>query len=127
MLNHLDKLLALNLPPDEFVIFGSGPLAVRGWRENDDIDIVVSPKLWSELITKYPVINEKSIKFEKIEIFANWQPWFDSAEELISGADVIDGLRYANLDNLLSWKQSMGREKDLKDVELINEKRVTES
>lgn len=123
MLNHLEQLLALNLPTDQYAVFGSGPLAVRGWRENDDIDIVVSQKLWQELIKQYSPTSPISIKLDKIEIFNDWRPWFDSTEELIGSAELIDGIRYVNLDNVLKWKQAMGREKDLKDIKLINHNR----
>lgn len=41
----LAELKELNLPPDKYAIFGSGPLAVHNIKESEDIDIIVKPDL----------------------------------------------------------------------------------
>jgi hypothetical protein len=38
----LEELKKLNLPNDKFAVFGSGPMAICGFYENHDIDIVGS-------------------------------------------------------------------------------------
>jgi len=50
LLAELDKL---NLPDDQYAITSSGPLAIRGIREANDLDIIVTPKVWTELSKKY--------------------------------------------------------------------------
>jgi len=66
----LDNLNALNLPKEEYLIWGSGPLAVRNIRNSCDIDIVVLKNLWKNLVKKYPLQKEKKnlIKIKDIEI-----------------------------------------------------------
>jgi len=49
-MRYLDELRDLNLPKEEFVIFGTGPMAIRGLKENNDLDIVVCENLWNKLI-----------------------------------------------------------------------------
>lgn len=44
------KLKELNFPLGEYVLVGSGPLAVRGIRAASDLDIAVTPKLFKQLI-----------------------------------------------------------------------------
>jgi len=122
MLKHLNELEALSLPKGKYAIFGSGPLAIRGIRESNDIDIIVKLELWQKLVEKYAdkQVNEKLISIGNIEIYKSWKPWFENVNELIEQAEEINGLPFVKLDYVLQWKKEMGREKDLRDVELIN-------
>jgi hypothetical protein len=54
----LNELKKLNLPPDEFAITSSGCLAVRGIREANDLDLVVSDKLFDDLSKRKNIIKE---------------------------------------------------------------------
>ncbi|GAF93599.1 unnamed protein product, partial [marine sediment metagenome] len=54
-MKYLDELKRLDLPKDKYAIFGSGPLAIRGLRENRDLDIIVKPELWEKLVNEYPI------------------------------------------------------------------------
>lgn len=126
MLNELDKL---NLPLGEYVIVSSGALAVRGIREARDLDIIVSDRLWKQLSKNCPVKKEHGIekidvKSDIIEILGEGSAFRDPAiasfDELIKTADIIENHPYINLELLKKFKAKMGREKDLKDIELIN-------
>jgi len=115
---NLNKLKKLNLPKDKFAIFGSGPLAVRGIRKSNDIDIIVKPELWKELKEKYKP-KDRVIKIGKIEIYKDWLPWIKNTNKLIDDADVIKGFRFVKLKYVLQWKKAFARKKDLEDIELI--------
>ena len=119
----LSQLKRLNLPNEQYAVFGSGPLAIRGLRESNDIDIIVKPRLWKELIKKYPVYNKEklSIKVGDIEIFNNWLPWIKDSETLIDDADIFNGIRFVKLKYVLIWKKAFGREKDKEDIRLIED------
>jgi len=86
-MNNFNKLLkelkVLNLPSEDFAIFGSGPMAVRRIKDINDLDIVVKPKLWEELKKKDKPKNEKLIVIGSIEVYKNWLPWFNNINELI--------------------------------------------
>lgn len=125
----LQNLKALNLPPKEFVIVSSGSLAVRGIREAKDLDVIVSDKLWTELTKRYSVFEKDGVQRidcgNDIEILEN-----DSGKtithlipvsEVFANADTIDGIQYMNLEQLKKIKLHFGREKDLKDIALIDE------
>jgi hypothetical protein len=47
-MNIVEEMKKLKFPQGQYVIVGSGPLVVRGIRETNDIDIVVSPKLFEK-------------------------------------------------------------------------------
>lgn len=121
LLEELDKL---DLPKDKYAITSSGPLAVRGIREAKDIDLVVTEDLWQELGKKYH-IEEKPvcdiIHIGNIEVLGNFRGEnLFSGDEQIAKADIINGHRFVNLDMIIAFKTALGREKDLKDLELIN-------
>jgi hypothetical protein len=118
-INYLEQLKRLNLPKDKFAIFGSGPLAVRGIRKSDDIDIIVKKELWHKLSEKYNKTNEEIIKIGNIEIYKEWKPWVKDNDDLIDSADVFDEIRFVKLEDVLGWKKKYNRPKDLKDIELI--------
>ena len=118
----LEQLKALNLPTDKFAIFGSGPMAIRSIRETRDLDIIVTPDLWEILSKEHAASPDKfgCIQIGDIEIYNHWGVWFQNMTELINEADVIDGLKYVKLERVLEWKKAFNREKDKKDIELIN-------
>jgi len=69
----------------------------------------------------------KKISFneQKIEILGEGSlfrdPEIASLEEMIKTADIIGGHRFLNLLLLRKFKAKKGREKDLKDIELIDQ------
>jgi len=123
----------LNLPIGQYAIIGSGPLGIRNLREIGDIDIVVSPELQKILAIKYGVIdNGEVIKivFSEDDIEAFWEESFYTQEnkdcaltisEIIAQAEIIDGLPFESLEHVLVLKRRMKRDKDLKDIFLIEE------
>lgn len=116
-------------PPSEYAIMGGGPLGIRGLRRASDIDMMVSEKLWEELKEKYTPFIEKGTEKIRInddfEIF--WKDSFKKVEqprdpssfEQIDTADTIDSLSFVNLEIVLYYKKKYTREKDIKDIELI--------
>ena len=99
-MNHLDELKALNLPTGKFAIFGSGPMAVRGIRESQDLDILVRPDLWDSLVERYPASlhsNPVCLKIGNVEIYNNWLELTDRINEMIDTAEVIANFPYVQL------------------------------
>lgn len=121
-MKYLDELEKLNLPKDEFAIFGSGPLEIRGIRETNDLDIIVKSELWEKLKKKYPIKSKEKglIKIGNVEIYKKWGKWFNDMNKLIDEADIINGLRFVKIERVIEWKEAFNREKDKKDIELIN-------
>ncbi len=124
----LEQLKKLNLPKDKYVIFGSGPLGVRNIRDTHDLDIIVD----EELFDKYKNMPDWEFKnFERgdcfvemiensgIEFYKEWGPGDWDTPQLIEEAEFIDDLPFVKLETVKKWKQISGREKDLKDVQLI--------
>ncbi|HEX6976863.1 MAG TPA: hypothetical protein VF185_00700 [Patescibacteria group bacterium] len=125
LLEELDKL---GIPKDKMAITSSGPLGIRNLREINDLDIIVLPEVWSDLVKKYDVTKEdnfESIYIGNVQVLGegSWftDPKLGSVEEDIKNADVINGYRYVKLDKILKIKRLKDREKDIKDVKIIEE------
>jgi Ser-tRNA(Ala) deacylase AlaX len=123
----------LNLPREHYAIAGSGPLGIRSLREINDIDIIVSLDLCDRLAEKYSITDTGEVKKivvpgEEIEIF--WQGSFykrvgdgtvPTVPAMIARAEMIDGLPFITLDDMLCFKRATNRPKDQEDIKLIED------
>lgn len=121
------KVKALDFPEASFVVFGSAPLAVAGLREAGDIDFLISESLfeklkqlgWQELDKGG---KDKPLVKDTFEAHKNWNfsSYSPTLEQLLSTADVVEGVPFASLQEVRKWKTTSGRPKDLVDIELID-------
>ena len=126
--NFLQKIKDLQLPAGEFAIFGSGPLAVRNIRESHDADLIVFEKLFEEYKQKsdwkYKGFERdgryvEMIEKDEVEFYKDWRPGEWNIAKLIQESEIINGLPFVKLDEVLKWKKISNREKDKKDILLI--------
>lgn len=113
---------ALNLPLGQYFITGSGALGVRYLRRMNDIDLIVLPHLFQQLSQQYPAVQDgelTKISFSDGVVEAFTKQDVADISRRIAEADLIDGLPFDSLQNLLTYKKFLGREKDLKDIVLI--------
>ena len=125
MNSFFDEARALNLPLGEYAIFGSGPMVVRGIREGRDIDIIVTKSLFEKLRDRYSEhIHEEKLELGKIELSSKCLDYSDEEiGTLISTAETIEWLSFASLDEVVKFKKRLAREKDIRDIGLIEEYR----
>jgi len=122
------KVKDLNLPIGKYIIFGSGPLAIRNLKIPHDIDILVTQDVYD----RYKQKNEWQEKEynqdlylendENIELWCNWRPGEWNIQKLINEAEIIDDLPFVKLEYVLKWKKQNGRPKDLEDIKKIEDK-----
>jgi hypothetical protein len=124
--NLFEKFRELGLPTGKYVIFGSGPMAIRGLKESNDIDAVVLPDVFEKYknnseweLTKIESWDVDSLRCGDIELLNGWGPGLWNVQNIIDKAEIIDGLTFVRLEEVLKWKKMMNREKDKKDVEII--------
>lgn len=117
----LQELEKLDLPEGKYAIYGSGPLAIRGIRETNDIDVIVKDEVYKKLKQEYGEKEDGEIILNngEIEIFPTWNALVDDAEGMIDRAETIQGYKFVTLEDTIKWKKGMGRSKDKKDIELI--------
>lgn len=122
----LKELDHLDIPKDQYAITSSGPLAIRGIREAHDLDVIVTEDVWEQL-AKHHTPQKKRIEtmqIGNIEILGEGSLFtkgsIASVAEQIETADVISGHRFVNLQLIRKFKTRLGREKDLRDITLID-------
>ena len=106
-------------------------MGIRNLKEIGDVDLIVSEELWSQLSLKYGVVDEKGVKKivfprEEIEVFHQgsfytepFDPEVPTYAWRIAHAEIFEGLPFDPLEVILYYKKKQRREKDLKDIELI--------
>ncbi len=120
-LEQLKELKTLNLPEDQYIIWGSGVLAIRGLRKASDVDIVVSKNCWDNLMKKYSPQGKKQnvIKVGNIEIWNDLMNLTDIIDQMIINKDLIEGYPFMKVKYTIEWKKFLNREKDKKDILLL--------
>lgn len=117
-------LRALDLPADDYVVFGSGPLLAHGLRiQLGDLDVVARRAAWQRLTSMGRVIPAPSghgqmVRFQ-IEATDRWLPGFDT-DDLIDRAERHLGIPFVPLAEVRRSKRLTNRPKDHRDLALIN-------
>lgn len=126
-----DNFRKLNFPKGEYCIVSGGPLAVRGIRKTSDVDVIVSKKLWEQLVKEHPIKRENKkgdivlkVKLKpEVEILnyptENSNVYIPKMEEQIAMADEIAGLYFQSLNHCIFFKKAANRVKDQKDLKRI--------
>jgi len=130
-MNIIEEIRKLDLPVSEYVVIGGAAMSARGLKNTEDIDIVVSEVLMTQIsenkswkshprmvpneapglinddgtIQLYPTVGGVEITFE----------------ELKQNSESIEGIPFASLENIILIKETYGREKDLVDVQRIKD------
>lgn len=143
--SELIELLRQHVPsdfdPDEFVIAGSARLWVEGITPRlSDLDLLVRPRseTWRramELAFEHALIfdaaplRSSAYTGDKIarlyggivEVCQTWLLPGSDTEALLAEADLIDGLRFLPLADVVAYKRMLNREKDREDLGAIDE------
>ena len=116
----------LSLPDGSFMVVGSGLLDTLGIRAAGDIDLLVSHDVFNNLKHQnYKIQQHKDgsdyISIGRFEIMADW--YGDNLETMRESAVYIDEIPYWSLESMHEWKCDHAREKDVRDIALIDEYR----
>jgi len=128
-MNIFEEIQKLNFPSGQYVVVGSGPMAARGIREAQDIDIVVMPEFfekckqedWEQIPWTYEKPEQVYLKKGLVELYldvncGNFNP---TTEELLQRADMINNIPFVSLADLIGFKKEYNKPKHLRDIELI--------
>jgi hypothetical protein len=105
------------------VVVGSGILNALGIRESRDIDLIVTDEIYTKFEAEgWEKDNWSDQVVLKHDVFDLGKSWYGkSIDELSPNAQYIDNIPYLSLEDVYKWKKSLGRDKDLHDLELIDE------
>jgi hypothetical protein len=128
LIRRLVKLVAeLDLDCRDFVIFGSGPLLAHRLRRHiQDLDVVARGAVWCR-VSQYGFPAAGSINGAPMAVFwgglIQFSPgWISEdwdTDDLIDRAEIIEGLPFAQLTDVLEYKQMLGRPKDRRDIQAL--------
>lgn len=112
-------LKEMNLPLNQYWITSGAALVIHGVKETTrDIDLGCTTELVEAFLKKgckYKVVEDNSRIVEvndNIEILENW---------FVEKVEFIDELPVGSLKSIKKQKAELGREKDMKDIKLIDE------
>lgn len=119
-----DRVRSLGLPPGEYAIFGSGPLAIRGLIDRvGDLDILMSDVAWGivrELGTIVMYGEDETVDLGNGLTFGrSWAYGEPDIARLIKEAEIIEGLPFVALEAVVEFKRIAGRPKDALHLELM--------
>ena len=113
----IQKMKATGFPPEEYWIQAGAAMLLHGLREQThDIDIGCSPALMERIRAMgcpYELLPDGHKKYavtEDIEASENWAS---------GNVTLIDGLPVVSLEDVIRLKESLGREKDFRDIARI--------
>jgi predicted nucleic acid-binding protein len=127
--NIILRVKKLDLPEGQYMVTGSAILQILGIRAAQDIDLLVSPELFKELKEKrgWPVHPKYPSSIDNEDKTAGAKQSLDfmkqnyTLDEALKLAYWYEGIPFMGLELLIDAKTQLGREKDLKDIELIKE------
>jgi hypothetical protein len=133
-MNIIETIRKIGLPEKEFVVMGSANLELKGIRKAGDLDIMIKKELFDELkkdsswtyIYKKGRLGDEREGLQRDGIDLYHSVWgredFDYFFEDPSRIELVDGIYFASLTNLLEAKSGRwDRPKDREDVRLIKE------
>lgn len=127
-MNIIKKLKELNYPLGSYVVIGGGILSALGIREARDVDMSVTPEFFVELSKsgEYKIEERYGHKFlisDDVEISSRleWEDYKTTTDEAIKSAEIIEGFPFLNINETIKFKKALGREKDFRDIELLEE------
>lgn len=118
--NIIKLLNQYNFDKNKYVVISGAAMVLLGIKSiTNDIDISVTSSYCKYLLNKYNCILEKEkdngVKVYFIDNVINF-----STDYFDNNLLFIEDIPVQSIDNLLLLKQSLNREKDKKDIELIN-------
>jgi hypothetical protein len=123
-----DTIKKLDFPAASYPVFSGAVLAVHGIRSAADIDIVAQPDLFLnlkqsgewKLTTRYEDDTE-FLQRDSFEIASKlaWSKYPVTLTEAKEHEDMIDGVPFMSLEDVIQFKQAMGQDKDTEDIALI--------
>jgi len=125
-INYIECIEKYNIPKDQCVLVGSALFRAYGLiKENDDLDVVVSPKIFSQLKNHNDFHQKENIGTlktfnSKFEILDTFNILDMSFLELKRNSIKVQGYLFASPQVLLKMYQKLNRPKDQEKIKLIN-------
>jgi hypothetical protein len=124
------RIAQLHFPKGEYIVVGSALMEIKGIRETQDLDVVVSSQLFAkcksegwEILpwTKMHLPGKEWLRKDLVEVYDQLTTTQGGVtlDTLLVDAEVIHGIPFLNLARLAEYKKEYGRKKDFDDIDAI--------
>jgi hypothetical protein len=122
-----EKVKALDLPGNDFAIFGSGPLIARNIiPASNDLDVICRGLAWDKVKAMGTIEHLGDYDLDIVTMYdgqltfgTRWGIGDFDTNELIDGAENIAGLPFVRLKHVAGYKKISRRPKDLEHLEAL--------
>ena len=129
------RLRSLELPADDYAVFGSGPLIVRGIIDpGNDLDMLCRGPAWERAQESGPLVYLPEHDVSVVSLYGGvltfgtrWAIGDFDADHLIDTAEVIDGLPFVRIEHVVAYKEIAARPKDIEHLRLVRAYREREA
>ncbi len=120
----VDILNKYGFAKDEYIVLSTGALILLGIKDKaNDIDLAVSKNLYDRFLKEYNCecsytseVNGQVFNVYSFDVFDFGLNYFDR-----ENIEIVEGIPIQSIEAVLKLKRDLGREKDLKDIKLIEE------
>ena len=109
-----------NFDSGKYIVISSASMVIQGLKESTkDIDIAVSKEYYDYLIENYKVEFEREnlgVNVYYIDNIINFSTNYYNPSEVI----MYEGIPIQSLEGIRNLKSTLGREKDIKDINIID-------
>lgn len=124
----LRLLHAVNLPINDYAVFGSGPLLVRGVISDvNDLDLLARGAAWEAATAtgqaEYLPDHDITVAsfFDGLVTVGNrWAIGDVDVDALIDTAELLEGIPFVELEYVVAYKELAGRTKDLEHLHCLD-------
>jgi hypothetical protein len=114
-------LRSVGMPTNDYAVFGSGPLIIRGIIEpGNDLDVLARRSAWEVAVESGVLVDLPEHGVTVVDLFdgaitvgTEWAIGDFDVDELIDTAEMIGGLPFVRLEHVVSYKTIARRPKDL--------------
>lgn len=129
-INIFEEVKKLDFPSNQFMVVGSGIMAIKGIRDAYDLDIVVSQELFDRCKnegwelkpwTRSGRLGKDWLKGNIADLMTEIQSGDEDydLEKLKKDGEFIAGVWFLSLNQLIKFKRNYGRPKDFDDIVLM--------
>jgi len=129
------RLRSLELPVDDYAVFGSGPLIVRGIIDaGNDLDMLCRGAAWERAQELGSLVYLPEHDVSVVSLFGGaltfgtrWAIGDFDVDHLIDTAETIDGLPFVRIEHVVAYKEIAARPKDNEHLRLLTAYRGREA
>ncbi len=121
------QLQALQLPTEDFAVFGSGPLLVRGLiPHSNDLDVICRGAAWQRVKLSGTLSHDDTYNVDIVSMYdeqltfgTKWGIGDFEVDRLIEDAEFIGDIPFVRLEHVAAYKRARNSPKDRQHIQAM--------